>query len=235
MCEICAKTTISRRGLFAGGLATLAAVSSGSVAFAQSGEAAPATPDAALQRLIDGNARYVANEAINTDHSVTRAARSLGQQPFAAVVACADSRVVPELIFDQGPGELFVVRVAGNFLNDDGLASLEYAVAVLGIKVIVILGHTGCGAVGATISSIADNALPAGHLPSLVNAIRPAVYDVMKDNPDDLLAAATARNARLNAEKAAASDPILSEFHGAGKISSTAGIYDIATGKVEFL
>lgn len=236
MCDLCSKGTISRRGLFAGGLAlTLAAASSGSRAFAQTGEAAPATPDAALQRLINGNARYVANNVLNSDHSATRSARSLGQQPFAAIVACADSRVVPELIFDQGPGDLFVVRVAGNFINEDGLASLEYAAAVLGIKTIVVLGHTSCGAVGATIKSIQDNTLPAGHLPTLVNAIRPAVYDVMLDNPSDLLAAATAQNAKLNAEKAATADPILSELHASGKIKAAAGIYDIATGKVDFL
>lgn len=235
MCEQCAKATVSRRGLLAGGLAAVTLASSGLRAFAQSSEAQPGTPDEALQRLIDGNARYVANEAINTDHSAGRAARSIGQQPFAAVVACADSRVVPELIFDQGPGDLFVVRVAGNFINEDGLASLEYGAAVLGIKTIIVLGHTSCGAVGATITSIQDNILPAGHLPSLVDAIRPAVYDVMPANPSDLLAAATAQNARLNAEKAASADPILSELHAAGKIKSAAAIYDIATGKVAFL
>lgn len=236
MCDQCTKATISRRGLFAGGLAlTLAAASSGTPALAQSSEAPPANPDEALKRLMDGNARYVANEAINTDHSAGRAARSRGQQPFAAVVACADSRVVPELIFDQGPGDLFVIRVAGNFISEDGLASLEYGAAVLGIKTIIILGHTACGAVTATISSIEDNELPPGHLPSLVNAIRPAVYDVMSDNQTDLLAAATAQNAKLNAEKAAAADPILSELHASGKIKSAAAIYDIATGKVDFL
>lgn len=235
MCQDCTKGTISRRGLFAGGLALTLAASSGSGAFAQSSEAPPATPDEALKRLIDGNARYVANSPINTDHSVGRSARSIGQQPFAAVVTCSDSRVVPELIFDQGPGDLFVIRVAGNFINEDGLASLEYGAAVLGIKAIVVLGHTSCGAVTATIESIQDKVLPPGHLPSLVNAIRPAVYDVIGDNPADLLAAATAQNARLNAEKAAVADPILSDFHASGKIKSAAGIYDIATGKVAFL
>ncbi|MCY0095965.1 carbonic anhydrase [Hoeflea ulvae] len=236
MCEQYAKAAISRRGLFGGGLAVaLTATAAGSRAFAQTDETPPATPDLALQRLIDGNARYVANTAINTDHSASRSARSLGQQPFAAVVACSDSRVVPELIFDQGPGDLFVVRVAGNFINEDGLASLEYSAAILGIKTIVVLGHTSCGAVGATITSIQDNILPPGHLPSLVDAIRPAVYDVMHGKPSDLLAAATAQNAKLNAEKAAAAGPILSEFHASGKIKSAAAVYDIATGKVEFL
>jgi carbonic anhydrase len=233
MCEECSKSGISRRALFAGGVAVAAAAAI-SPAFAQTGER-PNGPDEAIQRLLDGNARYVANAAINTDHSATRTARSQGQQPFAAVVACADSRVVPELIFDQGPGDLFVVRVAGNFINEDGLASLEYGAAVLGIQAIMVLGHTSCGAVDATIKSIQGNSLPPGHLPSLVNAIRPAVYDVMPEKPADLLMAATRRNAQLNADVAAKSGPILSDFNASGKIKSVAAIYEIATGKVEVI
>ncbi|MNL49820.1 Carbonic anhydrase [compost metagenome] len=107
--------------------------------------------------------------------------------------------------------------------------------AVLGIKTVVVLGHTGCGAVVATISSISDNELPPGHLPSLVNAVRPAVYDVMGDDPADLLVAATARNAELNAERSLTEGPILSAAAADGTLSAKAGIYDIATGKVEFL
>ena len=208
-------------------------------AFAQESEAtvaaAPVTPEEAIQRLIDGNARYVGNTQVTADHSAGRASRSMGQQPFAAIVSCSDSRVAPELIFDQGPGELFVIRVAGNFISEEGLATLEFGVAVLGIKTIVVLGHTGCGAVVATISSITDNELPPGHLPSLVNAFRPAVYDVMGDKPSDLLAAATAQNALRNAELALTTGPILSAAAAEGKLGAKAGIYDIATGKVEFL
>ncbi|PVB62325.1 carbonic anhydrase [Labrenzia sp. 011] len=236
MCEDCNAKTVSRRGLIAGGLALSLATPLATQAFAQETSAvAPASPEEALQRLIDGNARYVANAAINTDHSLTRASRAEGQQPFAAIVSCSDSRVAPELIFDQGPGELFVVRVAGNFISEEGLATLEYGVAVLGIKTIVVLGHTSCGAVDATIKSIADRELPPGHLPSLVNAIRPAVYDVMDESPDDLLAAATAQNARLNAARALSEGPILSEAAAAGKLDAVAGMYEIATGKVSFL
>lgn len=239
MCQECSGFSIARRSLLKGGLALGLAAPFMSSAFASDTAAAasprPQTTSEALQALADGNARYVANEAINTDHSAGRTARSEGQQPFAAIVTCADSRVVPELIFDQGPGDLFVVRVAGNFINEDGLASLEYAAAVLGIKAILVLGHSSCGAVSATIKSIHDNTLPPGHLPSLVNAIRPAVYDVMPENPADLLAAATAQNARLNAQKAETTGPILSDFHASGKIKSVAGIYEIATGKVSIL
>ena len=235
MCDEHLKPPIDRRTLLQGGLALTLAGVAATGARAQSSEGAPSSPAEAMQRLVDGNARYVSNTMQNADHSAERVARSEGQQPFAAIVSCADSRVVPEMIFDQQPGDLFVVRVAGNFINDDGLASLEFAVAVLGVQLILVLGHTSCGAVVATITSIEDSELPPGHLPHLVNAIRPAVYDVMAEKPDDLLAAATARNAVLNAQTSATADPILSEAHAAGAVSSAAGVYDIATGKVTFL
>jgi carbonic anhydrase len=236
MCKDCSAGNVNRRGLIAGGLALSLTAPLVTQAVAQDAiSPAPVSPEEAVQRLIDGNARYVANAPINTDYSVDRANRSAGQQPFAAIVSCSDSRVAPELIFDQGPGELFVIRVAGNFISEEGLATLEYGVAALGIKTILVLGHNNCGAVSATITSIADNELPPGHLPSLVNAIRPAVYDVMAQEPADLLKAATAQNAKRNAERAMSEGPILSEAAAAGKLNAIAGIYDIATGKVEFL
>lgn len=235
MCQTISDKGVSRRNLLGGSLAIVATGVVALPADAQTEEATPVSPDEALQRLVDGNARYVANAAINTDYSVGRAARAEGQQPFAAVVCCSDSRVAPELLFDQGPGALFVVRVAGNFINEDGLASLEFGAAILGLKLIVVLGHSSCGAVRATISSIEDKALPPGHLPSLVNAIRPAVYDAMTDNPEDLLVAATARNAEINAKRAQTEGPILSELHEAGILKSAAGVYEISTGKVTFL
>ncbi|WP_422040487.1 carbonic anhydrase [Roseibium sp.] len=239
MCLIHENDGISRRNLIAGGLAgagvlaapaALAQEASGSVTTSR-----PSSPEEALQLLKEGNARYVANAPINTDHSLDRAKRAQRQKPFAAVVACSDSRVAPEIVFDQGLGDVFVVRVAGNFINEDGLASLEFGAAALGVQVIVVLGHTACGAVDATIQSIEDRTLPPGHLPSLVEAIRPAVYDVMPEEPADLLSAAIAQNARLNAEKASRSGPVLAELKEAGKLMSVAGVYDIATGKVEFL
>ena len=236
MCQDCRSGNVSRRGLIAGGMAlTLAAPFVTPAAAQDNVEVAPVSPEEALQRLMDGNARYAANAAINTDHSATRAARTQGQQPFAAIVSCSDSRVAPELIFDQGPGELFVIRVAGNFISEEGLATLEFGVAALGIKTIMVLSHTACGAVDATIASIRDHELPPGHLPSLVNAIRPAVYEVIDSAPDELLAASTAQNARRNAERAKTEGPILSEAHAAGRLDAVAGIYDIATGQVTLL
>jgi len=237
MCQDCVTAGLTRRGLIAGGVAGLAVAATvpfSSFAAAQSGDAMPVSPDEALQRLMDGNARYVANAAINTDYSVGRAERALGQRPFAAIVSCADSRVAPELIFDQGPAELFVVRVAGNFINEDGLASLEYGAAVLGIQLILVLGHSACGAIGATIKVVQGGPDLPGHLPSLVAAIRPAVETAIAQKPADLLAAATAENARLNAEYAQTAKPILADMHAAGKLKASSGIYDIKTGKVAF-
>ncbi|MET1413318.1 carbonic anhydrase [Roseibium sp. HPY-6] len=239
MCGDETRAKISRRSAIAIGMAGAGALLS-PAALAQTvsdpgSAAAPTSPEEALQLLKEGNARYVANAPVNTDHSLERAKRSAGQRPFAAVVACSDSRVAPEIIFDQGLGDVFVVRVAGNFINEDGLASLEFGAAVLGVQVIVVLGHTACGAVDATITSVEDRKLPPGHLPSLVEAIRPAVYDVMQQDPADLLSAAIAQNAKLNAEKASASEPVLAGLHDKGKLMTVAGVYDIATGIVEFL
>lgn len=234
MCQQCLTKNLSRRGLITGSTAAVAAATIllNSVAHAQAAEPAPVSPEEAFHRLVDGNARYVANTSINRDMNVGRAERAAGQRPFAAIVACADSRVAPEIIFDQGPGDLFIVRVAGNFINEDGLASLEYGVAVLGIQMIAVIGHTACGAVEATIDVVKGGEQPPGHIPSLIKAIRPSVETSMKSDPEDLLAAATAQNARDQADKVKSAGPLLSKFHADGKLLSGAGVYDISTGKV---
>lgn len=234
MCNTCNSAHISRRSLIAGGLALGMSAPFATRSSAQQ-DVWPVTPEQAMQRLIDGNARYLANAPINGDYSAERVSRAQGQRPFAAIVSCSDSRVAPELIFDEGPGALFVVRVAGNFLNEDGLASIEFGAAVLGIQQIVVLAHTGCGAIDATISSIKDRLLPPGHLPSLVNAIRPSVYEAMDSGAEDLLKAATEINARKNAEWVVQQGPILAPLTAAGTLKAAASVYDISTGKVRFV
>lgn len=124
MCNVC----LSRRTLFSAGLGALAVTASAAGARAQPARSAD-SPDAAFARLMEGNARYVSGQLTERDFSAGRVARTQGQKPFAAILGCADSRVAPELAFDQGPGELFVVRVAGNFVTPDGLGSLEYGAA----------------------------------------------------------------------------------------------------------
>src|SRR2546423_9610010 len=136
------------------------------------------SPDAALERLRQGNARYVGGLSQRHDFKHEREALAKGQNPYAAILSCADSRIAPEYAFDSSRGDLFVCRVAGNFAADETIASLEYAVAVLGTPLILVLGHDACGAVDATIKSLKDDKPLPGHMPSLVQALAPAVKAV---------------------------------------------------------
>ncbi|HEY6992314.1 MAG TPA: carbonic anhydrase [Xanthobacteraceae bacterium] len=228
---------VSRRGLLSLGAA--AAWASALPAFAL--EAPPATapnaisPDEALKRLTDGNARYAANAPATKDFSAGRAARVAKQYPFAAILSCADSRVAPELAFDQGPGELFVVRVAGNFVDDDGLASLEYGVKFLGVPLIMVLGHSNCGAVDATIKVMTEHAKLPGHLPGLVRAIKPAVEAAQKAKAANLLDEAITENVRYNVGRLNKAKPIVSAFVAEGKVKVVGARYDLATGKVSLV
>ena len=182
--------------------------------------------------LVEGNARYVSGKMNERDFSAGRAARAQGQAPFAAILGCANSRVAPELAFDQGPGELFVVRVAGNFVTPDGLGSLEYGVAVLGTKVIMVLGHTSCGAVDATVAALQKgNDLP-GHIADLVRAMKPGIEPILKQPGDDLRQRAVVANVRANVQRLQESTPILADMIKAGKLRVVGAVYDLPTGKV---
>lgn len=190
------------------------------------------TPDAALKLLVDGNARYVSGQLNERDFSASRGARAQGQAPFAAILGCADSRVAPELTFDRAPGDLFVVRVAGNFMTPDGLGSLEYGAAVLGTKVIMVLGHTSCGAVNATIAALQKgNDLP-GHIADLVRAMKPGIEPALKQPGDDLPYRAVVANVRYNVQRLTEAKPILADMVAAGKLRVVGGVYDLPTGKV---
>jgi carbonic anhydrase len=193
------------------------------------------SPDAALQRLMQGNARYAANTPIERDFSAGRAARAAAQFPIAAILSCSDSRVVPDLVFDQSPGDLFVVRLAGNFLGDDGLASVEYAVKFLGAPLLLVLGHTNCGAVAAAVKVVMERAELPGHLPELLKSIEPAVIAAHGRHPSDLVAAAIEENVKLNVKRMYDDKPILSKALAAKKIAAVGGVYDIATGKVNLI
>jgi carbonic anhydrase len=192
-------------------------------------------PSAALDRLMQGNARYAANVPEEKDYSAGRAARVTAQYPIAAVLSCSDSRVAPELAFDQGPGDIFVVRVAGNFLNEDGLASMEYAVKFLGVPLLMVLGHTNCGAVSAAVKFVTERAELPGHLPDLVKSIEPAVIAAHGRHPGDLVAAAIEENVKLNVHRLDDDAPIIAEPLAAKKIGVVGGVYDLATGKVNLL
>lgn len=238
MCVSCRPPLqLSRRGFLAGGAAVLAAGLRPSRALAEVAPGAPnaISPDEALARIMAGNARAAANLTANRDPSSGRASLARAQYPIAAILSCADSRVPPELAFDQGAGDLFVVRVAGNFVSDDGLASIEYGVGFLGIPLVMVLGHSGCGAVDATIKVVRDGAALPGRLPGLANAIRPAVEAARAKNPADLLSEATAENVRANVRRLEGADPLIGAPVRQGRVKVVGAVFDIPTGKVHLV
>src|SRR5438874_10558370 len=192
------------------------------------------SPDAALKRLKDGNERYVEGVAKRHDFRHEREALVGGQNPYAAVLSCADSRIAPEYAFDSARGDLFVCRVAGNFANDDTVASMEYTVAVLGTPLILVLGHDNCGAVDATIKSLKDDKPPPGHIPSLVAAIAPSVKASAQQS-GNALDNAIRQNVIDNVAKLKSAAPILNAAAEQNKLKVVGGIYRLATGKVELL
>lgn len=229
-------TMLARRRLF--GLAAAVGMLP-ALAFAKETKAPPKpgnllSPDAALHELMQGNGRYAQGLTRRHDFASERAALAGGQNPFAAILSCADSRVAPELAFDSVRGDLFVVRVAGNFLNDDNLASFEYAVAVLNTPLLMVLGHASCGAVDATIKAVDGAAELPGHLPSLVRSLTPAVQAV-KGQAGDRLENATKANVRMNVEQVKIATPILSRAVAEKKLRVVGGYYSLMTGKVELL
>jgi len=192
-------------------------------------------PADALKRLMDGNARYAANTPNERDFSSGRAARTQGQYPIASILSCADSRVAPELLFDQGPGDVFVMRVAGNIVSPDLLASLEYGAQFLGSPLIIVLGHSSCGAVDAAIKVLKTKAVLPGHLPELIAAIKPAVVVADKTQSGTLLDNAIAENVRRQVARLKSSPPIIQKLYASKKIDIVGGVYDLATGKVAIL
>ena len=188
----------------------------------------PETPDRALNLLIEGNQRYVAQKLVSfqEDLDILKADTEEHQEPFAAVLSCADSRVPVELVFDQSIGHVFVVRVAGNVATPDTIASLEYGAAVLGTKAIVVLGHTNCGAVKATI---AGKAVP-GQISTLYQYIHPALAGANGD-----LTTASRQNATLQASILRETSPVLGELVKEKKLAIRSALYDVGNGKVTML
>jgi carbonic anhydrase len=192
------------------------------------------TPDASLKRLMEGNARYVEGVTRRHDFRHEREALAGGQNPFAAVLSCADSRIAPEYAFDTGRGDLFVCRVAGNFAGTETIASMEYAVAVLNAPLILVLGHDACGAVDATLKAIKDDKPPPGHIPSLVDAIAPAAKVAMQQG-GEVLDKAIRQNVIDNVAKLKAAAPILNAAVEQGKLKIAGGIYRLSTGTVDLI
>jgi carbonic anhydrase len=192
------------------------------------------SPDAALERLLKGNERYVGGVSLRHDFKHEREALAGGQNPYAAVLSCADSRIAPEYAFDTGRGDLFVCRVAGNFATTETIASLEYAVAVLGVPLILVLGHESCGAVDAAIKSLKDDTTLPGHIPSLVTGIAPAVKAVSQQG-GDTLGKAIRQNVVDNVAKLSSATPILSAAVEQHKLRVVGGIYRLRDGRVDMV
>ncbi len=187
--------------------------------------ASPASPEVALAKLVEGNARFASGEVSQGKPTAAkRAETAQAQHPFAIIVGCADSRTSPELIFDENIGDLFVIRTAGNLVDDHALGSIEYAVEHLGTRLIVVLGHERCGAVKAALAS----ASAPGHIDSLVHDIQPAVQ-AAKGKPGDPVDNTVAENARLVAAHIQ-KDVELGELKK--EIRIVAAVYDLDTGKV---
>lgn len=188
------------------------------------------TANEALKQLKAGNKRYVSGD-LKHPHTDPKRRNELtvAQHPFAVVLSCADSRVVPELIFDQGLGDLFVIRVAGNIAKDKVIGSIEYAIKFLNSKLIVVLGHESCGAVSASLS----DADPGGHIGVIIEKIKPAVY-MAKRMEGDLLTNTIKINAQIVSEELKDSKPILSDAVKTAGVQVVSAYYKLSSGEVEF-
>lgn len=191
--------------------------------------------DEALARLMEGNTRYVDNKPNPSDFASTRAALALGQNPYASILSCADSRISPELCFDAERGDLFVTRVAGNYVTPAILASLEYGAAVLQSPLIMVLGHTSCGAINAAIKAVKKDEDFPGHIQQLTTDLSPAVTAALKANTANLELAAVRENVFINVSKLRNATPILRRHVKKGQLKVVGGIYHLDTGRVELI
>tara|TARA_B110000438_G_scaffold298008_1_gene345376 strand:- start:1172 stop:1783 length:612 start_codon:yes stop_codon:yes gene_type:complete len=190
------------------------------------------TPADALIRLVEGNKRFTQNTQVQRDLQEQVADTSAGQYPFAALLSCIDSRVPVEMVFDQGIGDVFSARVAGNIVNEDVLGSIEYACKVAGSKLVVVMGHTKCGAVTAACKNV-----ELGNITALLSKIKPAVEKCSKGvemDAEDIEEVAI-QNVRLSIENIRKESPILAEMEKEAQIKIVGAIYNVASGEVAFL
>jgi carbonic anhydrase len=194
---------------------------------------AKTTPAQAVQMLKDGNRRFLAGTPLPRSPRDQIAATATGQFPFAVVLSCIDSRVPNEIVFDQGIGDVFSPRVAGNIINEDLLGSMEFACKLAGAKAIVVLGHTSCGAVQGAIGKVR-----LGHLTTLVQKIEPVVDEVaakMDSGDADFVDAVAKANVLRTIETIRAQSEVLAELESSGAITIVGAMYDVTSGEVRFL
>ena len=203
----------------------------GQVQPVQAAESSPSlTPDAALQKLIEGNQRFIQHQAQYPDQTAERLQEvAQAQHPFATILTCADSRVPVELVFDQGVGDIFDVRIAGNIATPEATGSIEYAATLLGTPLLMVLGHERCGAVTAAV----QNEKLLGDISTFVKAIKPAVERV-KDQPGDAVENAVIANVQYQIEQLQRSQ-LLTERLNSGQLKIVGGRYDLDTGRVTLI
>lgn len=195
----------------------------------------PPSPHEALELLMAGNRRYVEGSGTTQDYSPRNTALVTEHSPVAAILGCGDARVGAELIFDRGPGDLFMVRVAGNFLSDYGLASLEFCVEFLNVPLLMVLGHTRCGAVTAAVDVVEKRQDLPGRLFVLIDALEPSVLRAQMEHPDDLLHAATVENVRRQVQRLNTISPVINTAREENRVKIVGGIYDVDTGRVTLI
>jgi carbonic anhydrase len=194
------------------------------------------TPDEALARLLAGNARYLAGEDSPDSFQFQPASLAHSQNPYACILGCADSRVSPEHCFDEGQGDLFVTRIAGNFVTQEILGSLEYGTAVLGATLILVLGHTGCGAIGAAFKAVETDEDFPGHIQGIATALTPSVLQAMEDDIAHLREhRATHHNVVANVHKLRNLSPVLRKLVRESRLRIVGGIYHVETGNIEII
>ncbi|MAT82404.1 MAG: carbonic anhydrase [Phycisphaerae bacterium] len=193
------------------------------------------SPDQAIDMLMAGNKRYVDGNTISHDHMATRGQLIGFQKPFATIIRCSDSRTSPEIIFDQGHGDLFVCAVAGNVPTTELVASMEYSVAVLKTPLIVVMGHSNCGAVSEALKNFNDiDSLP-GSLPSLISQIRPAASQAGGEFGEEALSEAIRCNVRNGMERIRTTSSIIDAAVESGDLRIIGGVYDMQSGRFEVL
>lgn len=193
------------------------------------------TPDEALKKLMEGNKRFIQGFDAPDSFKYQDASIRKSQHPYACILGCADSRVSPEHTFDESHGNLFVTRVAGNMVTPEILASLEYGTSVLGASVIMVLGHSGCGAVHASIDAVSKQAKFDGHIDHLLKSLEPAILDARDASPDTWMEQAVIQNVRRNVQILSQSEPVLRGLVQAGKLKVVGGVYHLDNGQVSLL
>jgi carbonic anhydrase len=189
----------------------------------------------AFARLVAGNKRFAAGSSTNLNHLTRLDALSSGQAPWAVILSCSDSRVPPEMIFDQGLGDLFVIRIAGNYAESGGIGSMEYAIDHFHSPILFVMGHSSCGAVHATVDNLKAGSPPVpGNIQDVVSAIRPAAQAVLHA-PGDIYANTVEENVRENVARLRAIGPVIGPAVKAGMLEILGGVYDLKTGNVALL